>query len=402
MLAIKNAMQTCKQCIGANMHLFQLMFFITLIVAAPMLLTTMHAMYFKRTHSSKTKTTRPLVLTGDENQTDLISAMIPYYTMKGPIAQSTFFANPNASIATVHNANTTKPDLLTTLIHQTTFISTRVPSRVIQGPITQNTFLANPAARIADVSCAQANFKMFVHDPIKCQYISQGLLHGGWECSTITKIIDIMNQKIDGDDAYFMDIGSNIGAFSLNVAHSGSNVVAFEAMTYNIELQRASIGTFPPRGNLILFQTAVSFTDGPSMCIAAAKGGDPLINTGNGQLTHGCEPMAEHVSVHSINSILTQEGMNTKCFTVVKADIEGFEALAFQGASNIFHGRCPPCVIFFEYNEEYTIMATNSSRTPFNVLSLYEYVCSPITKTDYVCNLKKNEHLTRCSPRVWA
>jgi FkbM family methyltransferase len=307
-----------------------------------------------------------------KSQPDLISTRIPSHVIQVPVTQTNLFATPKSE-------------------------SVRVASHVVQMPITQKTFPVNPKAVVASVSCAQVHFDMFVHDPVKCMYISQGLLRGGWECSTITNIINIMNQKIDGQDAYFMDIGSNIGAFSLNVAHKGFNVVAFEAMTYNIELQRASIGTFPPSGNLVLFQTAVSSTDGASMCIAAAKGGNPLKNTGNGQLTQGCEPAAEHVSVRSIDSILTHEGMNTKCFTVVKADIEGFEALAFQGASNIFQGRCPPCFVFFEYIEKYTIMATNSSESPFKVLSSYGYACTSTNKKYYVCNMKKHIHSTRCS-----
>jgi FkbM family methyltransferase len=238
---------------------------------------------------------------------------------------------------------------------------------------------------------------MFVHDPAKCIYISRGLIAGGWECGTISAIINIMKRKPDGDRGYFMDIGANIGSLSLAVAHSGFNVVAFEAMTFNVELQQASAGTFPPGGKLHLFHTALSSGDGKEMCVAAAKGGEPIVNTGNGQLTFNCDPSSEHVSLRSIDSILSQDKtLNGECFSVIKADIEGFESLAFEGAINIFTGPCPPCAVFFEYNKEYTLMATNVERAPFDFLNAYGYSCEFVEGADYRCNLETSPYKARC------
>ena len=276
--------------------------------------------------------------------------------------------------------------------------STRVSSRNIAGQLTDRTFQANPKARIANVSCAGASFNMFVHDPAECIYISQGLLSGGWECEIITEIVDILKRKPDGERGYFMDVGSNIGSFSLTVAHSGFNVVAFEAMTYNVELQQASVGTFPPGGNLNLFHTAVTSVDGEKMCIGAAKfsPGGPKINAGNGQLTRECEASSEHVSLRSIDSILADEKLGAACFSVIKADVEGFESLAFEGALKIFTGKCPPCAVFFEYNKEYTVIATNDERAPFNFLSSHGYSCEVISAADYRCKLTASQYAARC------
>jgi FkbM family methyltransferase len=275
--------------------------------------------------------------------------------------------------------------------------STRAPPQLISVPINTKTFQANPGARIAHVSCDGTTFDMFVHDPAICIYISQYLLNGAWECATISAILAIMKKKPDGERGYFMDIGANIGALSLAVAHSGFNVVAFEAMTFNIELHQASVGTFPPSGKLHLFHTALSSADGKEMCVAAAKGGEPTVNSGNGQLTYNCEPSSEHVSLRSIDSILAQDKiLNEMCFTVIKADIEGFESLAFEGAKNIFTGTCPPCAVFLEYNKEYTLMATNVERAPFNFLSAHGYSCEVVKDADYRCNLTTSPYKDRC------
>jgi FkbM family methyltransferase len=205
-----------------------------------------------------------------------------------------------------------------------------------------------------------------------------------------------LKRKPDGERGYFMDIGSNIGSFSLTIAHSGFNVVAFEAMTYNVELQHASAGTFAPGGTLNLFHTAVASVDGKSMCIGAAKGGGPKINSGNGQLTKECEASSEHVSLRSIDSILADEHLSEVCYSVVKADVEGFEALAFEGALKMFTGKCPPCAVFFEYNQEYTLMATKVARAPFNFLSAHGYSCEVISAADYRCKLTTSQYATRC------
>jgi galactoside 2-L-fucosyltransferase 1/2 len=145
-----------------------------------------------------------------------------------------------------------------------------VPSTMIEGNISTTMFPMNPRARIAHIhGCASVAFDMFVHSP-DIDHISESLLGAGgashWDCDIITDILKVLGAKPDGDNSYFLDIGSNVGTFSLTVAHSGFKVVAFDAMSFNVELQKASIGTSGVDHLVHLFHTAVSNVTGPDMC----------------------------------------------------------------------------------------------------------------------------------------
>lgn len=151
----------------------------------------------------------------------------------------------------------------------------RQPPPAVRGRLVPNmptiaeaTLPNNPHAQIAHVrNCAGTSFDMFVHDPKNCIHISKALLAGGWECHIINPIAAMMKHR---PDEYFMDIGSNIGAFSLTLAHTGAKVLAFEAMQYNVELQSAPVGTMldsSRQQHPHLFHVAVAPETGGELCI---------------------------------------------------------------------------------------------------------------------------------------
>jgi FkbM family methyltransferase len=266
-------------------------------------------------------------------------------------------------------------------------------SRVIAPvAITSQTFAKNPGARKAHVSkCAGARFEMFVHDPALCKFISAQLLAGGWECQIINPIAKVMTQH-PGES--FMDIGSNIGAFSLTFAHLGYRVFAFEAMQYNAELQVASIGSFPMKGELNLFNTAVASETGGELCVHPT-GSVGNSNSGNGQVSPGpCKAGDEIVPSYAIGDIMKQ--YSDVCIAAMKIDVEGYEGHALRGAESLFTNGCPPCAVFFEYNKEYTLKAGLPARVVFDFLSKRGYVCSHITGGDWKCLNKSPEQQQRC------
>ena len=270
--------------------------------------------------------------------------------------------------------------------------------------ITPATFPRNPRARVAHVyRCAAVRFAMFVHDPAHCRWISGSLLAGGWECAIIEPIVAAMARA--GPDEYFMDIGSNIGAFSLTLAHAGARVLAFEAMAYNSELQAASAGTFLPPAYLKqrrwrLFRAAVAPRTGGVLCVhPVASGGAE--NEGNGQVYEGpCKEGDEATPRFAIDDLMAaQPDLADACVYAVKADVEGYEGPAFQGARAMFTGRCPPCLVFMEHQPAYTLAATGDARHAFHVLEGYGYACELLggnEGADFRCANTLPEHAVRC------
>ena len=223
-------------------------------------------------------------------------------------------------------------------------------------------FKHNPTARLADVKVpgTELAFKMYVHDPKLCKYMSRSILEQhSWEGHHASRLIKAV-KAVPGRN-FFLDIGANVGYFAMSVASSGVDVVAIEPALFNTELIAASAGM---RGlaNLRLYKSAVSDKVEKPLCAMPneAVGGDPSHNQGNFQLRpladckkHGGQYKAsEVVPVSTVDEILKTEFGPTggvKCFAALKIDVEGFETKALRGAGSVLRGDCPPCVIMVEY-----------------------------------------------------
>jgi hypothetical protein len=65
------------------------------------------------------------------------------------------------------------------------------------------------------------NFDLFVHSPAKCRYISKNLIEEGvWEGQISDRILDIMGSAADVGIRTFVDVGANVGWFSLAVSRT--------------------------------------------------------------------------------------------------------------------------------------------------------------------------------------
>lgn len=270
-------------------------------------------------------------------------------------------------------------------------ISPMRPRSVTPLAITPQTFARNPDARQAHVyKCAGVEFDMFVHNPKACRYMSRYLMNGGWECHVIDQAATEMARH-PGES--FMDVGSNVGAFSLTFAHLGYRVFAFEPMMYNAELQAASMGSFPMKGELNLFNTAVAATTGGELCIHAEN--HDAFNSGNGQISPGpCTAGDETVPSFAIGDIMKQyPGV---CVAVLKIDIEGYEGHALRGAEYMFTGECPPCTVFLEYNKKFTVRSGVRVLEVFGFFKKHGYQCKFISGDDWRCDNESSQHQKRC------
>lgn len=284
-------------------------------------------------------------------------------------------------------------------------------------PIPMRTFQKNPRAQIADVLVRQhgLKLKMFVHDPEECIYLSRSLIENHtWEEDAVNDLLRTMS-AVSGGGEYFLDIGANIGVFTMSMAAANFKVIAFEPLQYNIELLNASIESAGFVDRVRLFKIALASKDLGELCVTPSFAGNPTQNNqGNGQLVpvKAClqGPLklksAEIVPVRSMDSLLASippiAGM---CVAAVKIDCEGFEAMAMEGAASVFRGRCPPCHVHLEYNREFTARSGHETG-PLVFLIGLGYTCSrkgwePLRREDnltfgdgdYDCKLKTH---TRC------
>ena len=177
----------------------------------------------------------------------------------------------------------------------------------------------------------------------------------------------------------FLDVGANVGFHSLFVLALGHEVEAFEPFGRNVALIRASVAANEGfGGRMRLHKRALTDTTdgGGALCILSTE---ETFNQGNARIVVLREPptqaeqasgactgrwardggderwvehggqaplqVGERVEPARLDALVTPG----RSAHVIKADVEGYEALALRGAAGIF-GAEPPCVVVFEYN----------------------------------------------------
>lgn len=246
----------------------------------------------------------------------------------------------------------------------------------------------NPQKQFAILSAPEqaVGTKMWVHNILECIYISRSLVKTGyWEPFLQKELIE------SGPPGLFVDIGANIGTFSLVLAAAGYKVEAFEPMEYNLELFRLSIQAnsgFSDR--ITIHEVAVGDTPIDKVCLTPAYAGTPTKNLGNGQITTADSGTGGTNCV----PLVRPDSLTTACPDVVKVDVEGWEGPAIRGLGIPL--TCRPRMIVHEYIDIY------AKEDPFVILGDY-YTCYFMSEKthllepkgtkqrngEYVCKLKR-------------
>ncbi|MGH9878810.1 MAG: FkbM family methyltransferase [Nitrososphaerales archaeon] len=140
----------------------------------------------------------------------------------------------------------------------------------------------------------------------------------------------------------FIDIGANIGVFTLPAARKVGPtgcVIAIEpsprvfpSLEQNLALNGLS--------NVRLIQCAAFNSDNQTVPFYEA----PVDQFGMGSLGAQFDANPIPVLTHTLDYILSEQMIEQ--VDVIKVDVEGFEAAVFQGAEKILTGNKPPIVVF--------------------------------------------------------
>jgi FkbM family methyltransferase len=164
------------------------------------------------------------------------------------------------------------------------------------------------------------------------------LVDGVYEPECIKLMLSLLAQ-----DSLFLDIGANIGAFSIPAAKQlkklNGKVIAVEAsptifpyLRKNIEINNLE--------NIELLSLAVTNSDHNSVDFYEA----PTEKFGMGSISPQFQSTPIRVKTITIDSILNDQELAKVSF--IKVDVEGYEAEVFEGASGLFNSPNPPMVLF--------------------------------------------------------
>ncbi|KAL3136086.1 hypothetical protein ABBQ32_007109 [Trebouxia sp. C0010 RCD-2024] len=201
------------------------------------------------------------------------------------------------------------------------------------------------------------------------------LTHGSWEEGTSVTVLETLEAACNKlgvlkEDVVFLDIGANIGWYSLLVAAAGYSAIAFEPMQANEQLFRRSICSNPdfqqrltfyndmlsdvPHSNCTLFSDEQNLGDGIVSCDQ------------NLHFPINYSAQETDIDVTTLDVVLADLH---RPILMIKMDVEGHEGHVLQGATNtILQAQVP--YLMFEFS--FAWVKKNGGRPDYVLNSLME------------------------------
>ena len=162
------------------------------------------------------------------------------------------------------------------------------------------------------------------------KYVS-GWVHAGlkpWDVFVWDRLVYL--SQTQHANRIFVDVGANLGYFTLALASLGYDVVAFEPMSRNARKFSKSIFKNGFRNHVVLCQNAVTDLGGQTVSLQETE----ITNQGNSQIS--ASDAGESVSSVTLSDMFTPgighlSALSTDAH-IVKIDVEGLEAAVLLGA----------------------------------------------------------------------
>jgi FkbM family methyltransferase len=202
-----------------------------------------------------------------------------------------------------------------------------------------------------------------------------------WDC------ILALSQRIQPKGAHFVDVGANIGYFTLMAASLGYTVTSFEPMSRNARKLMHSVERNSSFSDQVkVYQNAVGEIDNQRVLMRETDAS----NQGNGQISEELPPpggvygvdFVDTVTLSNVLLFSPQEPINAY---IVKVDVEGLEASVLAGASDWICARSVHHILI-EFSEA-TRRRTKESSEMFAFMQRAGYTVSDVDITSNKANL---------------
>jgi FkbM family methyltransferase len=172
---------------------------------------------------------------------------------------------------------------------------------------------------------------------------------GRWEHVTLSNLLEVLNSaKSRGKRSVLMDVGANVGYFTIFAASLGHHVLAYEAFQSNVDLILLSVCLNPDlRRRVTVFHAALSDTRKECVLLSGPQ------NYGDGYLRCDGEDVPPGYEVRSKLTTARLDSMvpaSVPRVDVMKLDIEGAELEALRGGAQFFRGSQAPRFLRTEFS----------------------------------------------------
>ena len=198
---------------------------------------------------------------------------------------------------------------------------------------------------------SNAGKKIAINVYKKNDIVSGSIVRGQWEGRIVNQISNVFTSystkhSIPLSQLTFIDIGANVGWFTLSIAALGVQVLAFEPMQQNIDLLQSSLDLPLNKNNGItgrvkLFPHGLGTKD--EMCIVYSGNtnvGDGHVKCVEREEELGMESdysVRGRVIVHRLDDVLKDLIRDEdKHIVAIKMDVEGYEPHVLSGGTEIF------------------------------------------------------------------
>ena len=176
-------------------------------------------------------------------------------------------------------------------------------------------------------------FSIDTHDPVLQDTFISGSVHSGkepWDVYVWNALVSVLTKK--DKDYVVVDVGANLGYFSLAAASLGARVIAFEPMSRNARKLSKSIQKNHFNDAITLFQNAV-WDNSPSFPVRLTPTSPS--NQGNGQAVEDAVVGAAGLyGIDYVNTVSLSEVVHSDV-DVMKIDTEGTEGAVIAGAKGL-------------------------------------------------------------------
>lgn len=173
-------------------------------------------------------------------------------------------------------------------------------------------------------------------------YLSYLILKGDFEKQELNFIHTLLQK-----DDYFLDIGANIGIFSVLASEKCKNVFSFEPtpQTFDRLKENMELNHFP---STKLFRLALSTEKGDTEFNISEDGMDAWNNISSSEDNPGFVKVK--VQTETLDNLGNELNLPENAKVIIKMDVEGWELNVMKGAQNFFEKYSP--LMMIEFNDE--------------------------------------------------
>lgn len=244
--------------------------------------------------------------------------------------------------------------------------------------------MLDPSCVWAQARVLDLRWRMCVYSASIDRYVSASILSGGaWEGDLVVEMIRTMRAH---PGAVLLDIGSNVGFYTLAAAKAGFTVHAFEPVPQNAARIEASLHENRAR-NVSLYTAALTDATGivPMGRSRDNQGGVAHKGRKGTARPHARTRVDLMMPALRLDDIL---GPETTSPLYLKIDIEGGECAAFDGMRTYLQGARRIVGVNMEFGQSRTRCCSQWVATggPFDVFHRKHSLCPRGTTYDNVCN----------------